>query len=361
MQKTLSEISEYIKILIPAVLPQNYQLKAVLTKISNENNIRGGVFAFRDFLYQLYDRFITNGSLYDVPPKKAKNEDSSHGNASSLAVSYPFLNNITSVLINIGYHGKIAKNGDSIMFSNLQSLTSVIGAQGGQVKQNISAAKVIESLKFLTSCGIYFDGINLDSKKPNLEKINILKISYPDNPIMLIGLKAMAIAHNDLNSKNDYYIFQRCDYKALIKDDLDITAFFKDFILPLPAKTQKFIFKLHQHYIDAGLICKMKNHFLGFCFSYSYKNNILWDYTISPDGFRIFIKAKNTDKYADVIKKFPLSLQKKINKGYGCEKKRFGKPCQKGCHGFGFTLDDSILEISREIEVWIDKELSFFK
>jgi hypothetical protein len=360
MQKTLSEISEYIKILIPADIPKNYQLKAVLTKISNEDNIRSGVLAFRDFLYQLYDCLIADGRLYEAQHKKAKNEKSGHGNVASLAVGYPFLNNITSVLINIGYYGKIAKNGDSIMFSNLQSLTSVIGAQGGHIKQNISAVKVIESLKFLTSCGIYFDGIDLEAKKPNLAKINLLEISYPDNPIMLTGLKVMAIAHNELSTKNDYYIFQRCDYRALRKDDLDITALLNGFIRPLPAKTQKFILNLHQHYIDAGLVCKMKNHFLGIYFSYSYKSNILWDYTISPDGCRIFIKAKNTDKYADVIKKFPLSLQKKISKGYGCEKKRFGEPCQKGCHGFSFALDDSILDISRDIEVWIDKELSFF-
>lgn len=44
--------------------------------------------------------------------------------------------------------------------------------------------------------------------------------------------------------------------------------------------------------------------------------------------------------------------------GYGCERKKIGEPCQKGCHGFSFPLDDSILDMSRNIELWIDKELS---
>ena len=204
MQKTLSEILEYLKILIPADIPENYQLKTMLTKISNEDNIRKGVLAFRDFLYQLYNRMIADNSLYDVPPKNIKNENSGHGNIASLTVAYPFLNNLTSVLINIGYHGKIIKKSDSLVLNNLQSLTSVIGAQGGQVKQNISVAKVVESLRFLTSCGIIFDDIDLDSKKNNLVEVNLLEISYPKNPIMLTGLKIMAIAHNELSTKNDY-------------------------------------------------------------------------------------------------------------------------------------------------------------
>jgi len=53
-------------------------------------------------------------------------------------------------------------------------------------------------------------------------------------------------------------------------------------------------------------------------------------------------------------------LKKIISKGYGFEKKRLGELCQKGCHGFKIPLDDSILDISRDIEIWIDNEVSCF-
>lgn len=33
-------------------------------------------------------------------------------------------------------------------------------------------------------------------------------------------------------------------------------------------------------------------------------------------------------------------------------------PAKKGCHEFSFPLDDSIIDISQNIEVWLDKEVS---
>jgi len=50
-------------------------------------------------------------------------------------------------------------------------------------------------------------------------------------------------------------------------------------------------------------------------------------------------------------------LRGKISRRYGREKKRFGEPCQKGCHGFNFLVNDSILDIGSDIEVWLDKEV----
>jgi len=232
---------------------------------------------------------------------------------------------------------------------------------GGRKKQNISISKVVECLRFLACCGLYFEGIDLDAEKPDMKSVALLEISYPDNPVMLTGLKIMAIAHNELSTKNDYYVFQRCDYRVLVNEIPDVTALLKDYVYPLPAKIQDFILKLHQRYLDAGLICKMKMHYFSVIFSYAHKSNVIWDFMPSPDGCYIFIKAKNMDKYADDIKKFPLFLQEKISKGYGCEKKRFGEPCQKGCHGFSFSLDASILDIGRDIEIWFDKELSYLQ
>jgi hypothetical protein len=359
MQKSLSDMAKFIKELIPANIPEIYSLKPMLKKITNEGSIQKSILAFRDFLYQFYDCVITEGSLYEKPLKISKNDDSGHEEAASLAVGYPFLNNVTSILINIGYEGKLNSNDKSLLLNNWQSLTSIISATGGLMKQKISIPKVIEYLRFLTSCGFCFGGIDLNSKKTDLE--NLMEISYPDNPNMLTGLKIMSIAHREFSTNNDYYVFQRCDYKALLNEAPNVTAFFKDYIYPLSVKVQKFIFNLHQHYLSAGLICKMKMHYFGVIFSYSYKSNVLWDFMPSPDGSRIFTKAKNMDKYADVLKNFPLILQKKISRGYGCEKKLFGEPCQKGCHGFSFLLDDSILEIGKYIEEWLDQEISCLK
>ena len=55
-----------------------------------------------------------------------------------------------------------------------------------------------------------------------------------------------------------------------------------------------------------------------------------------------------------------VSLQEKIFKGYGCDRKNgtgHGN-CQKGCEGFRFSLNESLLDIEKELKSWLDNELS---
>ena len=355
MHNSISDMARYIKNIIPPNIPETYTIKAVFKDIAGEENIRNGILAFRDFLYLMCDRLIADGSLYDKPAKTTQNNDSHP----SLPVSYPFLNNVKSILFNIGYHGKLIENGGSILLDDLRLLTSVIGADGGQMRAKISAPKLVEALKFLNCCSINFDGIDLDARALDMSKAVSLIISYPSNPDMLTGMKVMAIAQKDLYTKGNHDIFLRCDYSVLKDEDTEITSILQDFVAPLPAVVQDFALKLHQRYLDAGLTCVRDVFYLGIRFIYSHKNKEVWTLSAAHDsGYRILIKAQNTHKYSDVIETFPLPLQEKISRGYGCNKKLFGEPCQKGCHGFSFPLDDSIIDISRYIEVWLDKEVS---
>ncbi len=355
MQHTISDMARYIKNIIPSNIPETYAIKEMFKQISTEENIRNGITAFRDFLYLICDRLIDDGSIYDRPVKDTQNNDSHP----SLPVSYPFLNNVKSILFNIGYNGELTENGESILLNDLKLLTSVIGVDGGQMRAKISLPKLMEVLKFLTYCGVYFDGIDLDVGLLDLAKVESLKISYPNNSAMLIGLKVMAIAKKELYTKGNHDIFLRCDYRVLKDGDTEITENLKDFVVPLPAVVQDFALKLHQCYLDAGLTCIMDVFYLGIRFIYSYKNKEIWTFSAAQEsGYRILIKAQNTQKYSDVIETFPLPLQEKISRGYGCNKKIFGELCQKGCHGYSFPLDESIIDIGQYIEVWLDKEVS---
>ena len=356
MQNTISDMARYIKNIIPSNIPETYTLKAMFKHVSGEENIRNGILAFRDLLYLVCDRLIADGSLYDKPVKNTQN-NVSHP---SLPVSYPFLNNVKSILFNIGYHGELIENGGSILLGDLKILTSIISAEGWQMKAKISIPKLVEALKFLTCCGFYFDDLDLDARTLDMSKAASLKISYPDNPVMLTGLKVMAIAQKDLYTKGNHDIFLRCDYRVLKDEDTEVIFILKDFVTPLPAVVQDFSLKLHQRYLDAGLTCIVDVFYLGIRFIYLHKNKEIWTFSAAHEsGYRILIKAQNTHKYSDVIETFPLHLQKKISRGYGCNKKLFKEPCQKGCHGFSFPLDDSIMDISQDIEVWLDKEVSY--
>lgn len=248
MQNTISDMASYIKNIIPPNIPETYSIKAMFEHVSEEENIRNGVLAFRDLLYSVCDRLIANGGLYDKPVKYTQN-NVFHP---SLPVSFPFLNNVKSILFNIGYHGELIENGGAILLEDLTILTSVIGVDGGQMKAKISVPKLIEALKFLTCCGIYLDGIDLDEGSLDMSKATSCKISYPDNPVMLTGLKVMAIAQKELYSKGNHDIFLRCDYRVLKDEDTEVISILKDFVTPLPARVQDFALKLHQRYVETG-------------------------------------------------------------------------------------------------------------
>lgn len=355
MKRLISDMAKYLKKLVPANIPETYAVKPMFKHISGEENIRKGILAFRDFLYLVYDRLIADGSLYDRPPKNTKN-GVSHP---SLPVSYQFLDNVNSVLFNIGYHGKLAENGDSIILDDIQLLTFGLGPGGGQMKAKISGPKLIKVLRFLTCCGICIDGIDLDMKRIDKSKVTTLEISYPDKAALLTGLKVMAIAQRELDNNSNHYVFLRCDYRVLKDEDTDVTLILKDFVNPLSARVQDLAIKLHQRCMDAGMTCVVDVFYLTIRFIYSYKSKeVLTFYVSSDTEYLIIFKAQNTHKYTDVIEKFPIFMQERIARGYGCNKKMYGEPCQKGCHGFSFVLNDSILDISHDIEIWIDKEIS---
>ena len=61
--KPISEVAEYKKSLIPANIPKTYALKPIFEKVANEDDIRKGIIAFRDFLYIFFARLAADGHL----------------------------------------------------------------------------------------------------------------------------------------------------------------------------------------------------------------------------------------------------------------------------------------------------------
>ena len=354
MQKSLSEMAAFIKGLIPRTIPESYELLPEFERIADEKTVKNSIIAFRDFMLGLYDRLIADAHLYESPQKVEKPENATH---TSTAGNHPLLTHTKSILINIGYHGQLDENGNSLVFTDMQSLTTVISVDGSVKRAKISAPKIIESLKFLENCGVCFTGIDLKAKKPDILNINTLIITYPDNPAVLIGLKAMAVAQRDLQLVGNDDIFLRCDYRALKMESSDALDIIKDFTNPLNDEVRNLIVKLHNKCLEKGLSCTTSVKYMRIRSTYFYKSRAIWDITATVNyGYRLYIKAKNTDLYADLIKSFPKDLQEKIARGYGCDKKRFGTQCRHGCHGFSFILNKSVLNISQYLEAWLDRE-----
>lgn len=178
MRKTLQDVASYLKeIMVPAT-HESYAINTTYTNVSTEDGIREGVLAFRDFLSRLYDVLYTQGHVYDHSKKVAH----AYENRTTLSVYYPFLHHVSTLLKNIGYHGRFDDNGQ------------YLACESTIFNGKLSVAKNLECIRFLVDCGICIDGVDLKEKKQNLSDIKTIRISYPDHPAMLTGLKVMAIA-----------------------------------------------------------------------------------------------------------------------------------------------------------------------
>jgi len=360
--KPIREVAIYKRNLIPAKIPENYELKPIFKDIAHEETIRNGVVAFRDFLYIFFDRLITDGHLYAKPPK-----------SSSGMADYPFLNNITNIMVEIGYYGKLTENSDSLLITEMPLCTAQIDENGKRKPLKIPVTGQIECLRFLTLCGFHFTGVDLDAKLLTVSLKKPLEVSYPNKPVLLMGLKAMSIADMELRAGRRYWNdhnLLRCDYRLIKAEDTAITDIFEDFIHPLSVEVQEFALKLHNRCIDMGMTCTL-NVWDDVSFSYAHIRKSrrelssrdkyqqrAWAFSYSMrNGYCLFVRAKKIEKYADVIKNFNLQLQEKIAQGYGCYRKMGRERCQGDCQGICIPLDDSILRISKDIELWLDNEV----
>ena len=359
--KPIGEVAEFQRNLIPANIPETYALKPIFETVASEQSIRSGVIAFRDFLHVFCDRLRSDGPVYAKPPKKP----------GGLA-DYPFLHNVTNLLVEIGYHGKLSESGDSLLVTELPSCTPSVDDKGRKKAPKISFAGQIECLRFLALCGFAFPGLDLDAKAFNLAQTQTLEVLYPDNPIVLTGLKALSVAEMKLRPTRRYWNdnnLLRCDYRLMEAEDSDMLEVLKDFLHPLPEELQEFAASLHQRYTDMGMTCIMT--LLGdVSFAYVHIKNgrkvthtrdiyaqRVWEFSYSlRNGYCLFVRAKKTDTYADVIEAFPAFLRDSIAKGYGCDRKLRNERCQKGCQGIRIPLDASILTIRKDIETWLDHE-----
>jgi hypothetical protein len=343
MRKTLQDVAGYLKEIMVPETHEAYAINPAYTNVSFEESIREGVLAFRAFLVRLYDVLYAKGDVYDSSKKVAHEYE----NRTTLSVYYPFLHNVSTILMNIGYHGIPVENAQSLACGN-----TVFNGK-------LPVGKNLECLRFLADCGICIDGMDINEKKQNLSDIKTIKITYPDNPTMLTGLKVMAIAEIDHGTLVNQDVFLRCDYRVLKKDETDVLSIVQDTIKPLSSDVQDFILQLHRRCLDKGLTCVVEVKGFHIYMKYCYKRKDLWGINVSlNNGYHINVKSTKTHEYTDTIKTFSPILQELIAKGYGCGRKREIGHCDGGCRGLPISLDDSVLDIRDDIETWFDQEVS---
>ena len=385
MQKPLKNFAQSLKDVLQDI-PANYPIDPTFISIADEETIRSGVLVFRDFLCQFFDYVIAVASLHDKPKPNANRV----WGGINFTMDYPFLRDMAMTLMNIGLYGELNKNSDALVISGSELLS---------VSKKTRVSKVAVYLRHLSDCGIEIFGIDLDTEKPSLSNTDILEISYPDNPVMLIGLKAMANAQLEANKKRFKpgaaacitlmdTIFLRCDYKALCGEVAEHISLINDISKPFPVETRELVQSLHLRLINAGFICETftgRNSSIGTYFLYDYKrkpknaSHASWIIGITPNNCGIKVDAKNASKYPEIIEKFPQDLLEVIKTGRGCihtpaihpldstgykflvDGAEYLKCSALVCsnNNFWVSLTDLTNEKNHAIEGWVEKELSY--
>ena len=344
MRKTLTDLAGYLKLILVPATDQTYAIKPIFECVAGSEKIQEGILVYRTFLCRLYDELELAGDVYDTSKKVAHEYE----NRTCLSVYFPFLNNVNTILKNIGYYGVLAENAGALTCNNMI------------FSDKLSAAKNLECLRFLAKCGICMEGVDLNDTKQKLSDIRFVKVTYPQNQAMLTGWKALAIAETDHRTLANQDVLLRCDYRVLKQEETDVASIVQDTIKPLPSDVQDFVLYLHQRYLDQGLTCVVEVKGFHIYIRYCYKRKDVWGINASlNNGYHINVKAIWTPEYADIIKGFHPELREIIAKGYGCGRKRaeIGH-CDGGCRGLLIPLDDTVSDLQDDIVSWFDLELS---
>ena len=153
MRKTLQDVAQYLKEIMVAETEDTYAVNPIYLDFVDEENIHQGVLAFRKFLIQIYDMLYIKGEIFD----KSKKVAHEYENRTTLSVYYPFLHNVKTLLMNIGYDGR------------LNEQTIICGASIFNKRR--STNKNLECLRLLEECGFSIDGIDTDNRRQDLSDI----------------------------------------------------------------------------------------------------------------------------------------------------------------------------------------------
>ena len=338
MQKNIQDLGAFLINLLPPKLPQIYDIDPLFGAIADEEVIRNGIQAFWEFLHTLYGRLISEGEIFHKPKKEAH----AFTDNTSLAASFPFVNNLLVIMTNMGLYGILNQERDLLLLDSKDSLVS-----GNKIaKAKISDSELRKCLCFLTNCGIAVNG---------------REITANESPNLLTGLKAMVLAQEKLQTTATEYTLLRCDYRVLANKEPGIFDILCDIINPLPNEVRESVRSLHLDYVKHGYKCTFATTNFYIRFTYYCRSKELWrlNYSLN-NGYNIGIKATNTNKYADTLATFPDTLQEKIQKGYGCGKKRgVTDSCDGGCRGIRIPLDNSFMDNAEFVKMWIDREVFY--
>ncbi|MCL2636917.1 MAG: hypothetical protein FWD48_00965 [Oscillospiraceae bacterium] len=351
MKFNLTDVCNYLKNVIIKYTPNDFIVVEQFRYGLTNTEINAGINAFRTFLYELYDKIATDKSKIAI-------------------------DELSAILYFMGVQGKletVPKRELNVRGSDLLVKTKR-RSYPHQTMKKMSGKRVAEIFVFLSEMGFHFKDINY-SNSVKLSETEIFYVSNENNSDLIIGLKLLAKAQENIPNDWDYLRngFMRCDFYPLASE----TSIWHDmkmvnFVDTQPPEIKDWLIDLDKLLVDNN--CHI--------------NAEIWDYAIITytsrktkqmicridmiiSGCKVTPNTKNA-RHLDEIT--PVLSEEFVNalKEDGCT---CGRNCKKGpyriyhngeeylsCNnpphklaGFNISLNDS--ENRRIIRKWIELEL----
>ncbi len=351
--RTLGEMVQIIKLQIP----NSFESKDILPDfgfLGDYHLINKGVQTFSSFMKLLYQKIQDDESL-SGQIKKGKNV---HNDEITLTVEFPFLNNIRSMLLNLGQNGKQEEG--CLLLSDFDQLNTKQSFNKNSTTK-ISNSQMRTVLLFLKELGLVFEGLNLEDKRLCVEGVKSIRVSYSGGSNLFIGLIALAKAENELATRTDNYNLMRCNYSILLYE-VDLNQKFELATSGFDSEIKIWLSDFKDYLESERMIFSYANRLLGTHFVFGRKKDNYLRFSLSLNrGWRLVIKLKHVSKYQAIFEHFPESLRAQLKAGYLCDRKKVGadKKCRGGCEGYSFPLDSSTIAIGDYLKEIIKHENSY--
>jgi hypothetical protein len=401
MKKDLTFVSNYFKALVVPQMPDDFTVAEKFRHGLTDDELRKGMSAFRDFLYEMYNRIAARKDEIDVKSGSKYDPYGTPGDRGTASIKecFPVFNDLTIILISLGFHGRLAiepkkklvihgEDMQIIICPITEKYTSLIRMRG---------ERKLEMFNLLSEAGLHFNGADF-SEEVDFTKNKIFDITHSENEHFAVGLKLIVEAM--LNHK-DYYkienlinsILLRGDFYSLANEKpkkvmLNIGEYanaqsqeIKEWII----KTNELILKnggkLIQEMgggpsytyikrgktVSYGLICKIELFITGafICPGVNHLENPGSIINLLPDNMAAMIKSGDDNTRFNpeqCIRGWDFARFAFTHKGVeyeGC--RHAGHRCQfsgKKCRFTGFSFDLSEPNVRNLITKWIEMELT---
>ncbi len=214
----LADVCNYMKKLIIPQMPDDFKIAEKFRHGLTDDEILKGISAFREFLYELFDKLSADKDMLDVQTRDNYNPYIKQ-DKTNVRMCFPTIPDLSMILISLGIRGNLEMKEKRLIICVEDLLTVICDKTEKYVSLiNMSGERKLEMFNILSDLGLCFNGVDF-SKEVDFTKIKQFDVTYSKNDFFIVGLKLLAEA--TLNHKDYYYIMNiftvllQCDFYPL--------------------------------------------------------------------------------------------------------------------------------------------------